>query len=132
MTDLQASGALAIIGVDDLRLRLDDSVEILKRRFGDRITLDDCVHLHELTEGWPIGLQMAASTIERAPKLGVAIAELSARRGDLERFFLESLLSQLPNELADFLVRCSMLESMTRNCVRQSPRPRRPRPTSSD
>lgn len=113
VTDLQASGALTVVGVDDLRLRLDDSVEILNRRFGDRITLDDCVHLHELTEGWPIGLQMAASTIERAPQLGAAIADLSARRGDLERFFLESLLSQLPSELGDFLIRCSMLESMS-------------------
>jgi len=113
VTDLQATGALATIGVDDLRLSLDDAVETLQRKFGDRITLDDCVRLHELTEGWPIGLQMAASTIERAPKLSAAIAELSGQRGDLERFFLETMLSRLPSELADFLVRCSMLESMT-------------------
>ena len=113
LAELQASGALATIGVDELRLTLDDSVETLQRKFGDRITLDDCVRLHELTEGWPIGLQMAASTIERTPKLSVAIAELSGRRGDLERFFLQTMLSRLPSELADFLVRCAMLESMT-------------------
>jgi LuxR family maltose regulon positive regulatory protein len=124
LTDLQASGDLADIDTDDLRLSLDDSVEILQRKFGERITLDECVRLHELTEGWPIGLQMAASTVERAPQLGTAIADLSARRGDLERFFLESMLAQLPGELAEFLVRCSMLESMTPDlcaAVTQSP-----------
>ena len=42
-----------------------------------------------------------------------AIAELSARRGDIERYFLESMMAQLPGELAGFLVCCSILESMT-------------------
>ena len=112
-TELVAKGELAQVGVDELRLALDDTLEILQRRFGNRISLDDCVRLHEITEGWPIGLQMAASTIERAPQLGSAITELSARRGDIERYFLESMLSQLPRELADFLVCCSILESMT-------------------
>ena len=99
-TDLVANGELAYVGVDELRLGLDDSVEILTRKFGPRITLDDCVRLHEITEGWPIGLQMAAATVERAAQLAPAIADLSARRGDLERFFLESMLSQLPGDVA--------------------------------
>ena len=111
--ELVAKGEVAQVGVDELRLALDDTLEILQRKFGDRITLDDCARLHEITEGWPIGLQMAASTIERAPQLAAAIAELSARRGDIERYFLESMLSQLPRELAEFLVFCSILESMT-------------------
>ena len=36
----------------------------------------------ELTEGWPLGLQLAADTIERSADAGVALGELSARRGD--------------------------------------------------
>ena len=117
--ELVAKGELAQVGVDELRLALDDTLEILQRKFGDRISLDDCARLHEITEGWPIGLQMAASTIERAPQLAAAIAELSARRGDIERYFLESMLSQLPRELADFLVFCSILESMTPDSARR-------------
>lgn len=111
--ELVAKGELAQVGVDELRLTLDDTIAILRAKFGDRIALDDCVRLHEMTEGWPIGLQMAASTIERARELGPAIAALSARRGDIERYFLESMLAQLPPELGDFLVRCSILDSMS-------------------
>ncbi|HQR19262.1 MAG TPA: LuxR C-terminal-related transcriptional regulator [Burkholderiaceae bacterium] len=111
--ELVAKGELAQVGVDELRLTLDDTVAILQSKFGDRISLDDCARLHEMTEGWPIGLQMAAATVERARELGPAIAALSARRGDIERYFLESMLSQLPPELADFLVRCSILDSMS-------------------
>lgn len=111
--DLVARGELTTIGVDDLRLSLDDSVEILTRRFGERLTLDDCAAVHEMTEGWPIGLQLAAAAIERSPYPSAAIADLSAQRGDMERFFLESMLSKLPDELSDFAVRCSILEAMT-------------------
>lgn len=124
VTDLLASGDLLALGVDELRLTIDDSVELLQARFGDRISLDDCVRLHEFTEGWPLGLQMAAATIERAPQLRPAIADLSGRHGDLERFFLESMLTRLPAEVADFLVRSSILESMTPElcaAVTQSP-----------
>jgi len=34
-------------------------------------------HLHEMTAGWPLGLQMAASAIERAPLLSAAVAQLN-------------------------------------------------------
>ena len=113
VTELTAKGEIVQIGVEDLRLTLDDTIEVLRRRFGEPITLDDCVHLHEMTEGWPLGLQMAASTIERAPLLSAAVAELNARGGDIERYFLEAMLARLPGALADFLVCCSILESMT-------------------
>lgn len=113
VADLVARGELATIGVDELRLSLDDAVDILRRRFGDRLSLDECAAVHEMTEGWPIGLQLAAAAIERAPNASVAIAELSARRGDIERYFLESMLSKLPTPVSDFVVRCSILEAMT-------------------
>ncbi|MCC6193511.1 MAG: AAA family ATPase [Burkholderiales bacterium] len=108
-----ASGNLGRVGVDDLRLDLDESVALLAKRFGKRLELDDCVHLHELTEGWPIGLQLAAAAIERAPHYHTAIASLSARQGDIERYFIESLLERLPSEVAGFLTRIAILDPVS-------------------
>jgi LuxR family maltose regulon positive regulatory protein len=110
LTDLMASGRMIELDARDLRLGLDESLEVLRARFGARIGLDDAVRLHEITEGWPLGLQLAASTIERATDLHEVIGQLSARRGDMYRFFFESLLSRLPPEEAAFLVRISILE----------------------
>ncbi len=112
LADLLASGQLASIGVDDLRLDPDESREVLRARFGCRISLDAAVRINELTEGWPLGLQLAASTIEAASDQQVAIGQLSARRGDINRFFFESILSRLSPEVAAFVVRISILESM--------------------
>ena len=112
LSDLVAGGRLAAINVGDLRLDLAESLELLRARFGNRIGLDDAVKLHDLMEGWPLGLQLAASTIETEADLHEVIGHLSARRGDLQRFFLESLLSRLSPEESDFLVRISILETL--------------------
>jgi LuxR family maltose regulon positive regulatory protein len=113
LADLIAGGRLAAINVGDLRLSLPETLEVLRARLGNRIGLDDAVHLHDLTEGWPLGLQLAVLMIEPATDLHEMIGQLSARRGDLQRFFFESLLARLPPEEAAFLVRISILEAVT-------------------
>ena len=110
LTDLRATGRLAEFDAGELRLRLDESLALLRARFGERIGIDDAARIHALTEGWPLGLQLALSAIERAPDLHEVIGQLSARRGDIHRFFFETMLTRLAPETADFLVRTSILE----------------------
>lgn len=112
LSDLVASGRLARVDVGNLRFELDESIEILRRRFGGRISLDDAARLHELTEGWPLGLQLAASTIERTTNLHEMIGQLDARRGEIYRFFFESMLSQRTTDEAEFVVRIAILEAI--------------------
>ncbi|MFO1398708.1 MAG: LuxR C-terminal-related transcriptional regulator [Burkholderiales bacterium] len=111
--ELDAHGQLGMLRGEDLRLELFESVSVLEKRFGQRLTLDDCVRLHEATEGWPLGLQLAATAIERSPDPREAAARLSARQGDLERYFFESSFSRLAPELAEFLVRIAILDDLT-------------------
>jgi len=117
-SDLIAGGRLATIGAGDLRLDLAESLEILRARFANRIGLDDAVRVHDLMEGWPLGLQLAASTIEGASDRHAFIGQLSARRGDLQRFFFESLMARLPPERSDFLVRIAILEAVNADLCR--------------
>jgi LuxR family maltose regulon positive regulatory protein len=111
--ELSAKGNLALLQAPDLRLREDESIEILLRRFGARIGLDDCVRLHEATEGWPIGLQLAAASLERSEDLPAAVRSLSGRHGDIGEYFMGSLFSRLPEPLANFLVQTSILERLS-------------------
>jgi LuxR family maltose regulon positive regulatory protein len=113
LSDLITAGRLATQNVGDLRLNLAEALDLLRARFGNRLGLEDAVHLHDLTEGWPLGLQLAASVIEPATDLHEMIAQLSARRGDLQRFFFESLLARLPPDESAFLVRISILETVS-------------------
>jgi LuxR family maltose regulon positive regulatory protein len=108
-SDLVAKGNLANLEARDLRLELSESIAILAGRFGPRLSVDDCARLHDAVDGWPLGLQLAAATIEREADLGAAIDALSARHGDIERYFFELLLTRVPAMTADFLVRVSIL-----------------------
>src|SRR6478735_9181247 len=87
--ELSAKGNLALLQAADLRLRQEESVEILLRRFGARIGLDECVRLHEATEGWPIGLQLAAASLERSEDISAAVGSLSGRHGDIGEYFMD-------------------------------------------
>jgi LuxR family maltose regulon positive regulatory protein len=112
LTDLAASGRIATLNADDLRFSFEESMEFLRARFGARISLDDAVRLHELTEGWPLGAQLAAAAIERAPDLHEAIGRLNTRRDDMRQYFFESMLAHLSAEDSTFLVRVSILEAL--------------------
>jgi LuxR family maltose regulon positive regulatory protein len=110
LSELAAKGQCGAVATEDLRLRLEESIAILVERLGDRISLDDRAHLHDATEGWPIGLQLAISAIEREPDAARAVRSLSARHGTLQEYFVTSLFSRLPPDVADWLVRASILE----------------------
>ncbi len=111
--DLPDRGRFASLAAGDLCFDLPESVALLQARFGRKIELDSCVRLHELTEGWPLGLQLAISTIERSPDLQHAIAGFSARSGDIHRYFVESLVDHLPPPAASFLVQVSFIDALS-------------------
>jgi LuxR family maltose regulon positive regulatory protein len=109
-TDMLAKGTLTVLTAKELSLRQEESIAILTHRFGATLSIDDQVRLHEITGGWPIALQLAAAAIEREPDLRDAVHTLSARQGPIERFFLESLLANLPVAVGDFLTRIAILD----------------------
>lgn len=111
--ELAAKGNMAVFKADDLRLQLEESIAILEKRFGARLSLDECVRLHEATDGWPIGLQLAVAAIEPESDLTAAINSLSGRHSGIERYFIESLFSRLSEPLAAFLTRIVILDRMS-------------------
>jgi LuxR family maltose regulon positive regulatory protein len=113
VADLPARGRFAALTARELLFDLPETIALLQARFGARIDLDSCVRLHEITEGWPLGLQLAISTIERSPDLQEAIAGLSVRSGDLQRYFVQSLVDRLPPAVASFLVRVSFVHALS-------------------
>ena len=113
--DLLARGRLATLESEQLRLRMEETMALLRGRFGARIDTDTCARLHEITEGWPLGLQLAMSTIERSASLADAMRAIGARSGDVEHFFMECLVRQMPPELSDFLTTISVTDGLTRS-----------------
>jgi len=112
LSDLLAHGRYAHIDSEALRFMQQESIALLDARFGPRIDSDSSVRLHELTEGWPLGLQLAVSTIERSKDLHSAIAEFSVQSGDIQQYFVACLVDGLAPELTEFLLEVSIVDSL--------------------
>jgi hypothetical protein len=86
--DLVAYGHCAVVTQAMLRFRFEETLEVVDKHFGHRIGNDDAARLHELTEGWPLGLQLALSAIGSAgdmhPMLGVDLTMHSPDRAMMQ------------------------------------------------
>ena len=112
VADMLAHGRFAVLDADALRFTREETAAVLAARFASRADSDICVRMHDLTEGWPLGLQLAIATIEKSLSLSDAITGFTARSGDIQRYFVESLVSRLPSSLAKFLIRISFLDAL--------------------
>lgn len=110
--DLIAKGHFASIDADDLRLQMTETSALLQARFGSRIDADTCARLHQLSEGWALGLQLAIASIDKQASIREAVSTLLVHSGDTHRFFVESLLQRLDPRDADFLVAVSFLDAL--------------------
>ncbi|GAB3097460.1 LuxR C-terminal-related transcriptional regulator [Lysobacter terrae] len=108
--ELVAKDSFIQLSVQHLRLQLEESMDILERRLGPRLSVDERASVHDATEGWPIGLQLAIAAIEHEADAAAAVRTLSARRGSLQDYFVESLLAALPRHAADVLTRIAILD----------------------
>jgi LuxR family maltose regulon positive regulatory protein len=108
--ELVGKGSFLLLATQDLRLQLEESVEILQRRLGARLSMDERARLHEATEGWPIGLQLAIAAIEHEDDAATAVRTLSARRGSLQEYFVDTLVAALSADAMDVLTRVAILD----------------------
>jgi len=112
MADMLAHGQFASLDTDALRFTLEETIAVMTARFGSRADSDICVRMHDLTEGWPLGLQLAVATIEKSLSLSDAITGFSVRSGDIQRYFVECLVNLLPSSLVKFLIRVSCVDAL--------------------
>lgn len=111
LDDLVAYGQCLQVGTQQLRFTLDETIQLARNRFGDAIDRDAAARLHELAEGWPLGLQLALSVsassggrgeLPRSPPKGAAL------RSQL----LDYLLGTLAPADLDFLTRISVADPL--------------------
>lgn len=110
--DLIAYGQCAVVGQEMLRFRLEETLELVRARFATRVDSDTAARLHELTEGWPLGLQLALTVVERAAEPRAEVLAMATHGGEPRDQLVGTLLANLdPDDLA-FLTRISILDSL--------------------
>jgi LuxR family maltose regulon positive regulatory protein len=108
--DLVACGQCVEIGPALLKFTLDETLQLVQARFGTRVDRNTAARLHELTEGWPLGLQLATTIISRGADARASLSDMTATAGELQGELVRLLLVNLDPADRDFLVRIAMLD----------------------
>ena len=108
--DLITYGGATRIGPAELAFRLEETLELVRGRFGARVDRDAAARLHELAEGWPLGLQLALSVMAAGGDPQAEISVPSTQAGVLHDRFVNLLLANLDAADVAFLTRISILD----------------------
>jgi len=108
IADLVDYGDALSIGAEALRFRLDETMSLARSRFGDKVDADTVARVHEMTEGWPLGLQILMASVGKGGDLRGGIPAMSG--GEPGGGFVGGLLANLAVDDADFLVRIAIVD----------------------
>jgi LuxR family transcriptional regulator, maltose regulon positive regulatory protein len=110
--DLVAYGQCMLIGPTLLRFDLEETLQLVQSRIGVRIDRTLAARLHVLTEGWPLGLQLALTIVARSVDASAGITDMAMLGGELQAQLVTRLLANLAVPDHDFLVRIAVLNHL--------------------
>lgn len=109
--DLVAYGHCRMLGPTELRFSLEETITLVQERLGAGADADAAARLHELTEGWPLGLQLALAAARETDLRSVAAA-LAVPGGAAREQLVERLLARTEAQDLDFLTRIAILDPL--------------------
>ncbi len=112
LADLLAYGHCVKVGPELLRFVFEETRALVAVRFGALVSADDAARLHELTEGWPLGLQLALAAMEHSRDPAAALAGLAGGDGQLPARVVGMLLAHLDPDDQQFLVGAALTDAL--------------------
>ena len=104
-------GELGEVRASDLRFNLDEAGELLRRDTAG-LDLPTVAALAERTEGWAVGLQLAALSLRSQPDVARFVAAFTGSHRYILDYLGEEILERQRPELRDFLLETSVLERL--------------------
>ncbi len=106
---LRAMGELAEIHGADLSFDFRETLAFLRSHLDAGVDVDVAKKIHDLTDGWAIGLQLVSISLKTNPRNRAHLRSLAPSSADLAAYLSEDVIAGLPRELFDFMQRVSVL-----------------------
>ncbi len=110
---LRAKGRVLELGIDDLRFTGEEVVQYFQQVIGLEFPPATVQALVERTDGWITSLQMAAISLKDQADPANLLANLEGKSHYLSDFLAEEVLDRQPGEIRQFLLRSSILETLS-------------------
>ncbi|MGB8212337.1 MAG: LuxR C-terminal-related transcriptional regulator [Anaerolineales bacterium] len=109
---LRAHGQLIDLGAQDLRFTIPEAEQFFSDCTALGLRESDVKILHERTEGWVAGLQLAALSMDGLADKQAFIHSFSGDDRHIIDYMVGEALSHQPKQVQDFLLRTSILERL--------------------
>jgi LuxR family maltose regulon positive regulatory protein len=110
---LRARGQLTELRAQDLRFTSREAADFLNEAMGLALSPADVEALEERTEGWAVGLQMAALSLQGRQDVSGFIEHFTGSHRFVLDYLSEEVLSRQPEPVRDFLLRTSILTRLS-------------------
>ncbi len=109
----RGKGVMLEIRTDDLRFNLEEAANLLKELKTPDVAASDVEALGERTDGWAVGLKMAALSMAGHEDIPGFIAAFTGSQRYVMDYLMEEVLQKQPPELREFLLTTSVLDRLT-------------------
>ena len=109
----RARGEMAELRTNDLRFTSEEAATFLNKVMKLDLPPEDVATLEHRTEGWIVGLQMAALSIQGQEDTSSFIQAFAGSHRFILDYLMEEVLDQQAPAIQDFLLKTSILERMS-------------------
>jgi LuxR family maltose regulon positive regulatory protein len=109
----RAGGHVAELRAAELRFTPDEAADFMREVWGLDLSPDVMAGLEARTEGWVVGLQLAALSLRQAPDPNAFLAAFTGTHRYVLDYLSEEVLGRVPDELRTFLLRTSILDRLS-------------------
>jgi LuxR family maltose regulon positive regulatory protein len=109
----RARGELSEVRAADLRFSADEAAEFLAGVLGGDLPEDTVATLADRTEGWAVGLQLAALSLQGRDEVSAFVSTFSGSHRFVLDYLTEEVLDRQPDLVREFLLSTSILERLS-------------------
>lgn len=113
LSRMRARGLLTEVRAPELRFTRDETAAFFGDVMGVALTTEQVAQLESRTEGWAVGLQMAALSLQGRDDANTFIEGFAGSHRYVLDYLMEEVLQRLPEDSRTFLVQTSILRQLT-------------------
>jgi LuxR family maltose regulon positive regulatory protein len=110
---LRANGQLAELRAGDLRFSLEETAAFLREATGLELPVASVAALQERTEGWAVGVQLAALSLRGHADPGRFVETFAGSHRYVLDYLTEEVLARQPEQVMGFLLETSVLDRLS-------------------
>jgi len=113
LPQLRAKGQMVELRANDLRFSIEESAQFLNQKMGLNLQPEEINTLGQRTEGWVVGLQMAALSLHETESAAAFIEAFAGDNRYVADYLISEVLENQPEHIRKFLLQTAIVDRFT-------------------